>query len=88
MCAIFVLNPRSGSLGPLTYERTELEANSGKGIISPPQWYDIYFKLKTSDQQQQHETLSKLKQSVQKIQLPLTTPFSPREFQNWGKNEP
>ena len=50
MCGIFVLNLRSGSLGPLTYERTELETNSGKGIISPPQWYDIYFKLKTSDQ--------------------------------------
>ena len=56
MCGIFVLNPRSGSLRPLTYERMELKANSGKGIISPPQWYDTYFKLKISDQQQQQGT--------------------------------
>lgn len=50
----------------LTNERTELEANSGGGINNPPKWYKIDFKLKTSDQQQQQETLSKLKQSLQK----------------------
>ena len=66
----------------------KLEANRDKGINSPPKWYDIYFKLRTSDQQQQQETLSKFKQSLPKIQLPSTTTPTLREFPDWEKTNP